>query len=219
MIARIANQVHKGVFDGFDNGSVEFCIRAVHLQLDLLPKGDRHVAHHARQLVPDHADGLHARLHHALLQLAGDQVQALRSGIESGIFPFGVELQDLVTGKHQFSYQVHQLVQQTYAHADIGVGRGRLEAALVGLRSFARFKATVHCLRLRQRNRRHVATARVFGAGRRLRRETQSFGNILKAVRALFPGGLDRGQDLAGGVDGLQDERYKRRREFPLTVA
>ena len=124
VVARVANQVHERVFDGLDDGAVEFGVGAVHLQANLLAEAHRHVAHHARQLVPDHADGLHARLHDALLQLGGDQVQALRSGVESRIFPLGVELEDLVAGQHQLADQVHQLVQQPHADADIGIGHG-----------------------------------------------------------------------------------------------
>ena len=66
----VADQVHQRVLDGLDDGPVQFRLGAVHLQPDLLAEGHGHVAHHARQLVPDHADGLHARLHDALLQLA-----------------------------------------------------------------------------------------------------------------------------------------------------
>ena len=40
------------------------------------------VAHDARQFAPDVADRLHAGLHHAFLQLGGDQVEPLRAGVK-----------------------------------------------------------------------------------------------------------------------------------------
>jgi hypothetical protein len=91
-------------------------------RLDLFAEGQRHIAHHARQLVPHHADGLHARLHDAFLQFGGDQVQPLRGGVESGILALGVELKDLVAGKHQFPHQIHELVEQADSDADVGIG-------------------------------------------------------------------------------------------------
>ena len=51
---------------------------------DLLAAGRGQVADHARELVPDVADRLHARLHDAFLQLGGDQVQPLRRAAERG---------------------------------------------------------------------------------------------------------------------------------------
>ena len=49
------------------------------IELDLLAELAREVAHQARQLVPGVADRLHARLHHAFLQLGGDLRQALQA--------------------------------------------------------------------------------------------------------------------------------------------
>ena len=98
MVAGVAHQVHERVFDGFDDRAVEFRFSAFHLQVKLLAQGDGHIAHHARQFVPHRADGLHARLHHAFLQFGGNQVQPLRGGVQSRIFPVGVELQNLVAG-------------------------------------------------------------------------------------------------------------------------
>ena len=135
MIAGVANQVHQRILDGLDDGPVELRLGSVHLQADLLAEGHRHVAHHPRQLVPDHPDGLHARLHDALLQFGGDQVQPLRSRVERGILALGVELEDLIAGQHQFSHQIHQLVEQSHADADVRVRHsGRLCRVLFRLR-------------------------------------------------------------------------------------
>ena len=56
------------------------------------------IANDAGQLVPDHADGLHPRLHDAFLQFTGDQIQALRRGIEYLTLLARIELENLVTG-------------------------------------------------------------------------------------------------------------------------
>ncbi len=55
------------------------------LQLDLLAELVREVAHDARQLGPGIADRLHARLHHAFLQVGGDVRQALQRRAELAV--------------------------------------------------------------------------------------------------------------------------------------
>jgi hypothetical protein len=67
VVAGVPNQMDQGVLNGFDNGSIQLRVRALHLQPDLLTKSDGHIPHHPGQLVPDRADGLHPRLHHAFL--------------------------------------------------------------------------------------------------------------------------------------------------------
>ena len=52
-----------------------------------------------------------------------------------------------------------------------------------------------------------------------MRRDAQTFGQVLKAVRTFLPARFDRGQHLAGGVDRLQDEGHQGRSEFPLAIA
>ena len=77
VVAGVSHQVNQRILDGLNNGAVKFGFRSVHLQPDLFSERHRHIAHHARQLVPNRPNGLHARLHDALLQLTGDQVQTL----------------------------------------------------------------------------------------------------------------------------------------------
>ncbi len=107
VVARIADQVHQGVFNRFDDGPVQFRVGSIHLQPDLLPQCHGHVTHHARQLIPNHADGLHARLHDAFLQLRGDQVQPLGGRIQSRILALRVELKYLIARQDQLADQVH----------------------------------------------------------------------------------------------------------------
>jgi hypothetical protein len=71
-----------------------------------------------REPAPDASDGLHARLHHALLQFGRDQVEPLPSCHQIGVFHFLGELEDLVARQHQLPDQVHQLVEQCNIHAD-----------------------------------------------------------------------------------------------------
>ena len=96
-----------------------------------LPQHLGEVADDARELAPDVADRLHARLHDAFLQLGGDQVQALRRAGEGEVALGGGELENLVAGQHQFADQVHQLVEQADIDAQRGVGDAAA-ALLVG---------------------------------------------------------------------------------------
>ena len=108
------------VLDGFNDGLVELGLGPFHLDLDLLAKARSQIAHDTRQLVPHHADGLHAGAHHPFLQFTRDQVQPL--GCTRTVATLR-PLQDLVARQHQFAYQVHQLVQQRHIHADSRVRR------------------------------------------------------------------------------------------------
>ena len=92
---------------------------------DLLAAGHRQVADDARELAPDVADRLHARLHDAGLQLGGQQVQPLHGAQEGRVFLRGAELHDLVAGQDQFADQGHQLVEQADVHADGAIRDGR----------------------------------------------------------------------------------------------
>ena len=67
-------------------------------------------------------DGLHARLHDALLQLAGDEVQPLRGAHQVGVGPGRGVLDDLVAGEHELADEVHERVEQVHVDADAAVG-------------------------------------------------------------------------------------------------
>ena len=69
MRQRIANQL--------ENLPIEFGFRTDHLQVHLLGKFERQIAHDAWQLRPSIADRLHARLHDAFLQLGGHVAETL----------------------------------------------------------------------------------------------------------------------------------------------
>ena len=111
VIARVTDQVHERIFDRLDDSAVEFGLGAFHFEPNLLAEGYGDVANHARQLVPDHPDGLHAGLHDTLLQFGGNQVQTLRGGVQGGVFPLVIELENLVAGEHQLAHQIHELVE------------------------------------------------------------------------------------------------------------
>ena len=77
MVRRITDHVRERILDQIENLAIELGLGALHLQLDVLAELVGKVAHDARQLLPCIPDGLHARLHHAFLQLGRDIRQSL----------------------------------------------------------------------------------------------------------------------------------------------
>ncbi len=132
MVDAVAHQVRQRVLDGLEDGLVELGVPALHLDTDLLAQADREVADDAGQLVPDVVDGLHAGLHDPLLQLTGDEVQAVRRTLQLAVLASGGALEQLVAGEHELAHQVHQLVEQVDVHPDAAVGDGAARAVLLG---------------------------------------------------------------------------------------
>jgi hypothetical protein len=118
----VADQVGERVLRRLEDGAVELGLLALHLDADLLAAGVGEVAHDARHLAPDAVDGLHARLHDALLQLAGDEVQPLRGPHEVGVGPRRGVLHDLVAGEDELADERHERVEQVDVDADAAVG-------------------------------------------------------------------------------------------------
>jgi hypothetical protein len=102
VIDRVPHQVGQWIFDGLDDGLVEFGVLPLHFDPHLLAAPVRHVAHRTRELAPDIADRLHARLHHALLQFRSKQVQPLTGREQFAVFGGVGVLHDLVAQKNQF---------------------------------------------------------------------------------------------------------------------
>ncbi|MEZ5284151.1 MAG: hypothetical protein R2712_04940 [Vicinamibacterales bacterium] len=122
VIHGVPHDVGQRILDGLDDGLVEVRLLAFHVHPHLLAAGGGQVAHDARELAPDVADRLHARLHDAFLQLGGHQVEAPRGADERGVGLRGRELDDLVAGQDELPDQVHQLVEQADVHAQRRVG-------------------------------------------------------------------------------------------------
>ena len=79
VVDRVADEVGQRVLDRLEQGLVELGLVALHLEADLTCRSCSPRSRTTRgSLRPDVVDRLHARLHDALLQLAGDQVQPLR---------------------------------------------------------------------------------------------------------------------------------------------
>ena len=85
VVDRVADDVGQRVLDGLDDGLVQLGVRAFHFETHLLAAGWARSRTRRGQFVPDVADRLHARLHDALLQFGGDQVQPLRGGQQGGV--------------------------------------------------------------------------------------------------------------------------------------
>jgi len=143
VIGAVAHQMGQRVLDQLEDLAVELGLGAEHLQVDLLVELVAQVAHQARQLGPGVADGLHARLHHAFLQLRGQVVQALQRRGEIGVLLGTHDLQQLVAGEHQLADHGHQVLEHVDADADalrgdrgiLGLGAGRRRRSGGGSRS------------------------------------------------------------------------------------
>ncbi|MBV9938549.1 MAG: hypothetical protein JO150_08605, partial [Acidobacteriaceae bacterium] len=61
VVARVANQVHQGIFNSLDDGLVQFRSGSVKMKADVFLQRSSHITHDSWQFVPDHANRLHAR--------------------------------------------------------------------------------------------------------------------------------------------------------------
>ena len=111
------------ILDEVENLAVELGLGALHFQVDLLAELVGEVAHDARQLLPGIADRLHARLHHAFLQLGGDAGKALQRRLEFGLLVPAHDLQELVAREHQLGHHRHQVFERFDRNADRLAGR------------------------------------------------------------------------------------------------
>ena len=98
--------------------AVELGVGAVHFELDVLAEFGGEIAHDARQLLPSVADRLHARLHHAFLQLGGDIGQPLQRHLELGIVVPAHDVEQLIAGQHQLGHHGHQMLEGVDVDAD-----------------------------------------------------------------------------------------------------
>jgi hypothetical protein len=120
----IAHNVRQRIFDGFDDRLVELGFFAFHLDAHLFAAHRRDVAHRAREFAPNVADRLHARFHHAFLQLRGDEVESLARREQAGVLGGVRKLQNLVAREDEFSDQIHQFVEQGDVDANRAFARG-----------------------------------------------------------------------------------------------
>ena len=81
----VAHQVGQRVLDRLEQRPVQLGLPTQHGEGDLALQRRGQVAHHAGHLVPHVVDGLHACLHHAFLQLTGDEAEALGGAGELGV--------------------------------------------------------------------------------------------------------------------------------------
>ena len=118
VVGGIAHHVGERILDQVEHLAVELGLGAVHFELDLLAELVGEIAHDARQLLPGIADRLHARLHHAFLQLGGDVGQALQRRLEFGILLPARDLQELIAGEHQLRHHGHQVLERVDGDTD-----------------------------------------------------------------------------------------------------
>ncbi len=72
VVGGIAHHVRQRVLDQIEHLAIKLGLGALHFQFDRLAEFVGEIAHDARKFLPGIADRLHARLHHAFLQLGGD---------------------------------------------------------------------------------------------------------------------------------------------------
>ena len=122
VVGGIAHHVGERVLDQVEHLAVELGFGALHVEVDLLAELGGKIAHDARKFLPGVADRLHARLHHAFLQLGGDVGEALQRRLEFGILVAADDFQKLVAGEHQLGNHGHQLFEGIDGDADRLVG-------------------------------------------------------------------------------------------------
>ncbi len=77
VVGRIAYHVGQRIADQLEHLTIEFGALTVHYEIDLFAQFVGEVTHKTWQLLPGGADRLHARLHDAILQFAGQCREAL----------------------------------------------------------------------------------------------------------------------------------------------
>ena len=216
VIRRVAHHVGERVLDQIEHLAVELGVGAVHFELDVLAELGRKIADDARQLLPGIADRLHARLHHAFLQLGGDVREPLQRHLEFGVLVAPRDLEQLVAREHQLGNHGHQLFQRVHVHADRLVGDLRLVLVVflealalglgllvLGLRRFGfrlfddrrhfHFGFAERALKLVERD-----FARAQRALQRLRH--QRADRVLRGLRLVFRGGHRHPLELADQI-------------------
>ena len=131
------------VLDRLKKAPVKFRFFSFHLDQHLFAASGGDIADHARKLVKDIADGLHARSHHFFLQFARQQIELLQRTGQVGIGLARGKLRDLISRQHQFPDKIHQPVQQADVDAN-GFGHGVLGAGVI-LRGFRRLSFFWFC--------------------------------------------------------------------------
>jgi len=82
MIDRVSHQMDQWIAKLLDHGLVEFGLFTRKHQIDVLAKLARHVACDAGIFLEQSTDGLHARLHDRVLQIADEQVEVADGLVE-----------------------------------------------------------------------------------------------------------------------------------------
>jgi len=118
MIRAIADEVSERILDQLQHLAVELGLSALHFQVDLFAELGRQVAYDAWQLLPGVADRLHARLHHAFLQLGGDVGEPLQRRLEVGVLVPADDFEELVAREHQLGNGGHEPVERVDVDAD-----------------------------------------------------------------------------------------------------
>ncbi len=207
----VAHEVGERVLDRLDDALVELGVPALEHEPHALARHALHVAHDAREAVPDVPDRLHARLHHGFLELGGHERQALRRRDERGLGLLRGELGNLIAREHELADQVHESVEQTDVDADLVLReQSGIDAASVAPVAVSTAGAVrQHFLRLLARSREleprdHGADVEVALAARR------------RDLGEQAPDRVDHREQRVGGLGVDQQRAVAREREQRL---
>ena len=127
MVDAVAQQVHQGIVEPFDDRLVQLGLCPGRGQFDLLAQFAGQVAHQTPELAEGGAHGQHADTQSRVAKLVGQPLQDLGQVDELRVAFLAHHLGDLGLHDDQFAHQVDQRVQFLGRHPDAGghLGRGR----------------------------------------------------------------------------------------------
>ena len=121
MVHGVANQVNEWVANRFQQAAVQLGIATLENRGNPFAGFSFQIQKQARVGGPGITDGLHAGLHQAFLQFAGDHVETLGQIDQLCVVLASGVLQQLVAGEYQLADHIHKLVQQHYIHTYGGI--------------------------------------------------------------------------------------------------
>ncbi len=153
----IAQQVHERVADLFDDGLVQFGLRAIDDQVDVLAQFLADIAHHTAEAIEGVADGDHAQVQRAIQDLL-DQPRYGRTGFLKRVVVARLGQQaGASAGNDQLADQIDQLVELVGVDAHIAAVlvfllAGRRRALYSGCRCRCRCRCgrSWHCALIAQ---------------------------------------------------------------------
>ncbi len=93
VVGAVADQVRQGIANNLDQLPIELGVGAFGHKLDALTEGRRKLAHKARKVGVEAADGLHAGAHDRVLQVARQRRKVLQRRLDRVVLAMARELE------------------------------------------------------------------------------------------------------------------------------